>query len=152
VAEVASVAKAKIQAASDRAHAGHSIVEAQLKASLVPATPKNPAERQLARQAILGSLGERRALSAVPPMLALLTEGPDSDAVTAELYSDWGRSLLGADARNDPYPASQAWLRESVQTLLKQPRHARRALQIAGVSKARGSIDAARTAAQMRLK
>lgn len=136
-------AQAKIGALSERSHALASVTEAALKASLVPALPADSGSRAMARAEIDKATQGLKGAPAVAALRHLVT-AEDSN-LTAEVLSPYVERIIG-----DPEHV-QMHRNLAVATLLGHPNNARRAAQMAGLGRARGSIDAGRTAAQLRL-
>jgi hypothetical protein len=136
-------AKAKIGALSERSHALASVTEASLKASLIPALPDS-GTRALARSEIDKATAGKTGAAAVAA-LRPLTTGEDA-ALTAELFDGYTARILGSPEHVQMFRAL------AVNQLLQAPSNARRAAQVRGLGKARGSIDAARIAALTRLR
>ncbi|MHB8507720.1 MAG: hypothetical protein ACYDGR_03625 [Candidatus Dormibacteria bacterium] len=149
----ALVAQAKLDltALSAQGHALANITESVLKSSLVPPAPPS-ADRALARQEILQATAGLSGAKVVDA-LARLATGADG-ALTAELFGAFTERLI-SNANHDWTSSTSpvdTFRTLAVGRLLQHPENARRAAQVAGLSKARGGIDSARTAAQMRLK
>jgi hypothetical protein len=138
-------ATARISALSERAHALASVTEASLKASLIPALP-DAATRALARGEIDRVTAGKKGAAAVSALRDLATGDPADAGLTAELFDGYTARIIGD-------PDSVAMMRTlTVAKLLQHPSNARRAAQMQGLGRARGSIDAARVAALTRMK
>ncbi len=140
--ELVRAAQAQITDLSARAHALSGVVEASLKASLVPALPDS-ATRVLTRSEIDRVTQGKTGAAAVAALRPLAT-GEDA-ALTAELFDGYTARILGPEH-------VQMFRALAVNQLLQAPSNARRAAQVRGLGKARGSIDAARIAALTRMR
>ncbi len=142
-ADLVRAAHAQIADLSARAHLLTGVVEATLKSSLIPALPDS-ATRALARAEIDRATKGLKGAHAVAALRHLATA--DDPALVSELFSDYTARIIG-DAEH-----VQMFRTLAVATLLQHPSNARRAAQVAGLGRARGSIDAARVGALTRFK